>query len=195
MAYEAGLSGYDGRPGSCSLHRKPFASVGQNFFWWIHRFSSNETILDIGFGDREFIVETALFYPAIEARFALWELLLALKAPNPLVGSGNAWVLSTDYMERTVAEMAEGIRKYWPVLSVPNPSIVDRARELRGRRLIFAQEEQRRRDRERASIRASRAFHEHRFEEAIRLLTPFKDDEGLSRASKMLFLLAQKKQQ
>ena len=195
MAYESGMSGYDGYPGPCSLHRTPFTSIGQSFFWWVHRFSSDDAILDIGFGDREFIVETTLFYPTINARFAPWELLLAHKVSDSQAISGSAWVLSSDFMERTIAKMAGGIQKYWPVLSRPDPAIVDRAQELSGRRLIFAQEEQRTRDRERAIIQASRAFHENRFEEAVKLLAPFKNDDTLPRSSKMLFKLALKKQQ
>jgi|APGre2960657404_1045060.scaffolds.fasta_scaffold49408_2 hypothetical protein len=194
-SYTAGMSSYDGYPGPCTLKSKPFASVGQTFFWWIHRFSSSEAVLDIGFGDREFIVETTLFYPSINARFAPWELLLAHEVHDSQAMSGNAFVLTTDFMERTIIAMAEGIQTYWPILSVPDPVIVDRAQTLRGRRMIFAQEEQRKKDRERASIQASLAFHARRFGEAIKLLAPFKDDEELSRSSKMLLHVAQKKQQ
>jgi hypothetical protein len=185
MTYETGLSSHDGYREPSSLQSKPFDSIRGSFFWWVHRFRSHDAILDIGFGDRESIVESTLFYPAIEARFAPWELLLAIEAPDSQAMSGNAWVLASDFMERTITEMAEGIRRYWPILSRPDPAIVDRAQELRGRRLIFAQDEQRRRDRERASIQASRAFHENRLEEAINLLSPYKDDEDLPRSSKI----------
>lgn len=193
-AYSSGLSKHDGYLEPCTLQSKPFDSVSSCFFWWVHRFKHDEAIYDIGFGDREFIVETAIYYPAIKTRFAPWELLAACKVPDSQVMSGNAWVLSIDFMERTVAELAEGTRKYWSMLSHPESRMVDRARELRGRRLIFDQEEQRKRDRVRASIHASRAFHENRFEEAIKLLSPYKDDAELSRASKMLLHIARKKQ-
>jgi len=195
MAYEVGLSSHDGYRGPSTLRHRPFESIRGSFFWWVHRFSSGEAILDVGFGDREFIVETTLFYPAIEARFSPWELLLAHEVPDPQAISGNTFVLTSDFMERTIAAMAEGISRYWQILSHPDPAIVDRAQELRGRRLIFAQEEQKRRDRERAAIQASRAFHENRFDEAINLLSPYQNDEDLPRSSKMLLHVAQKKQQ
>lgn len=195
MAYEAGLSSHDVYRGPSTLKPRTFESIRGSFFWWIHRFSSVEAILDVGFGDREFIVETTLFYPSIDARFAPWELLIAHQVPDPQSLSGNAFVLTADFMERTITEMAAGVQQYWTILSRPDPAMVDRAQELRGRRLMFAQEEQRSRDRERASIQASRAFHENRLEEAIRLLSPYKDDKDLSRSSKMLLDVAQKKQQ
>jgi hypothetical protein len=194
-SHSSGLSGFDGYPGLCTLKAKPFTSVAGSFFWWVHRFSTDACVMDIGFGDREFIVETTVFYPAINARFAPWELLLADEVADPQAISGNAWVLTEDFMERTVLSIGSGIRKYWPRLSQPEPVIVDRARELRGRRLIFAQEEQRKRDRERAAIKASRAFHESRYEEAIKLLTPYQNDEGLSRSAQMLLHVAQKRKQ
>jgi len=195
MAYESGLSSHDGYLGPSTLRHRSFASIRGSFFWWVHRFSSEDAILDVGFGDREFIVETTLFYPSIEARFSPWELLLAHEVHDPQALSGNTFVLTTDFMERTIASLAEGIRRYWEILSQPDPSIVDRAQELRGRRLIFAQEEQRRRDRERAAIQASRAFHENRLEEAVNLLAPYKDDEDLPRSSRMLLHVARRKQQ
>jgi len=191
--YSSGISGRDNYPGPSTVLPKPFTSVGSHFFWWIHRFKCDSAIFDIGFGDREFIVETALYYPAIKKSFSPWELLLACEVHDSQAMSGNAFVGSTDFMERTIAELAEGTRKYWPTLSHPKPHIIDRAQELRGRRLIFAQEEQRKRDRESASIQASRAFHENRIDEAIKLLTPFKNDQDLSSSSKMLLRVAQKR--
>ncbi len=73
------------------------------------------------------------------------------------------------------------------MLSHSVPAIVHRAQELRG------QKEQRRRDRERAAIQASRAFHENRVDEAIALLIPFKEDEDLRRSSKMFLHVAEKR--
>jgi len=191
--YSSGLSGYDGYPGPCTLQAKPFSSIGNSFFWWVHRFSVHDSIVDIAFGDREFIVETKIYYPTINASFAPWELLTALEVTDPQAMSGNAWVLSTEFIERTVSRIAAGTRKYWPKLSRPEPYVVDRAQELRGRRLIYAQEEQRRRDRDRDSIQASRAFHENRLADAIRLLDTYKDDQELSRSSRRLLQIAQKK--
>lgn len=191
--HSSGLSGCDGHPGECTLQNKEFSSVSGVFFWWIHRFASEDAVLDVGYGDREFIVETTIFYPSIQARFAPWELLLAHEVPDSQAMSGNVWVLTADFMERTIAALAEGTQKYWPKLLRPKPAIVDRARELRGRRLIYAQEEQRRRDRERASIQASRAFHENRMEEAIALLSPFENDEELPRSSRLLLEAAHKR--
>lgn len=195
MVYESGLSSHDGYLGPSTLNQRTFESIRGGFFWWVHRFVSPEAILDVGFGDREFIVETTLFYPSIEARFAPWELLIAHEVPDPQALSGNTFVLTCDFMERTIAALSEGFRRYWQILQRPEPSFVDRAQELRGRRLIFAQDEQRRRDRERATIQASRAFHDNRIEEAVKLLAPYRDDEDLPRSSKMLLHVARKKQQ
>jgi hypothetical protein len=62
---------------------------------------------------------------------------------------------------------------------------------LRVESRLFAQAEQRRIDRERASIQASAAFHAGRYAEAIRLLEPFRDDAELARSSKKLLELAE----
>ena len=71
--------------------------------------------------------------------------------------------------------------------------MIDRARVLRGQRMDFAQEEQRRRNRERASIQASVAFHNGEYSEAMRLLEPYRDGDGLSRSSAMLLRMAKRR--
>jgi hypothetical protein len=167
--HTSGLSACDGYPGLCSLHSRDFSAVSGSFFWWIHRFTFPDSVLDVGFGDREFMVETSLFYPSIITRFAPWELLAAHQVPDSQAMSGNAWVLSADFMDRTIASISDGCTRHLPLLLRPDPKLIDRAQEMRGRRLIYAQQEQRKRDRERAVIQASRAFHESRPDEAVTL--------------------------
>ena len=169
-----------------------FSNLESRFFWWTHRFSSRKTMFNLSYGDREFVIETSINYIDIKTRFAPWELLLAAEVPDPYIMNGNAFVLSTDFMNRTIAGIAEGVRKYWPILSPPASKLIDRAKELRDQRLVFAQKEERSKDRERAATLASKAFHENRLNAAIKLLIPYEDDDELSRASRMLLRLARK---
>ena len=191
--HESGESSFDGYRGPSSLLTRAFSDVVSRFYWWIHRFTLDKTVFEIGYGDRESIVETTIYYTGIQARFAPWELLLAAEVSDPHVMSGNAWVLTPDFMQRTISSISDGTRRYWHLLASPEPALVDRAQELRGRRLIFAQDEQRKRDRERAVLQASRAFHENRLDEAIKILDPYKDDQDLPRSSTMLLKAAMKR--
>ncbi len=191
--YQSGLSGYDGYPGPCTLKSTGFTVVGCTFFWWVHRFSSDYSVFDIGYGDRESVVETKIYYLGPKMWFAPWELLVAHGASDPQAMSGNAWVLTMDFMERTISSIATGTRKYWSLLARPNEALLKRTERLRADRLASAQQEERRKERERASVQASRAFHEGRIEEAIKLLGPFQNDEELSRSSRMLLDVARRR--
>jgi hypothetical protein len=134
-----------------------------------------------------------LFYAGIPDRFAPWELLSAAQVADPHVVSGEAWVLTPDFVFRVIEKLAAGLQMHWSVLGAPAPAIIDRARVLRGKRMLFAQDEQRRRDRERSSIQASAAFHAGRYAEARSLLEPFQHDaELIPSAAKILTLAKQK---
>ncbi|MBL9134384.1 MAG: hypothetical protein JNK85_00885 [Verrucomicrobiales bacterium] len=150
-----------------------------------------DTTFEIAYGDREFVIETVVFYAGIPDRFAPWEVLSAAQVTEPHVVSGEAWVLAPDFVVRVIDRISEGIRQHWGILGAPKPEIVDRARVLRAKRMLFAQEEQRRLDRERACVQASAAFHAGRFAEAKRLLEPFRHDAALTRSSVKLLEMAE----
>jgi hypothetical protein len=191
--HSVGHSDFNGWPGPSSISKRAYQDLDGSFFWWINRFEVEDCTLDIGYGDKEFIVEPMLYYNGIKDHFAPWELLLAATVSKPHVASGAAWVLSADFMKKTIESTSEGIITHWQILSSPSPDLIDRARVMRGQRMIFAREEQRRRDRERASIQASTAFHNGDYSEAIRLLDPYRDDEDLPRSSAILLRLAKQK--
>ncbi|MCO5051771.1 MAG: hypothetical protein M9920_05665 [Verrucomicrobiae bacterium] len=188
-----GESCYDERLGPSSLKLKSYAELDGRFFWWINRFIVDGTTLDIAFGDREFLIETAIFYDKIKNHFAPWELLSAAKVPNAHVISGEAWVLEPDFMVRIVERMAQGIQQHWNIISKATPPLIDRVCVMRNSRMIFNQEEQRRKDRERASTHASAAFHAGRYAEARSLLEPFKRDRELPPSAAKILELAEKK--
>jgi hypothetical protein len=135
------------------------------------------------------------YYRGIKDQFAPWELLSAATVPNPHVASGAAWVLTVDFMKKTMQSTSQGLIAHWDILASPSHDMIDRARVMRGQRMVFAQEEQHRRDRDRASIQASTAFHSGEYAEAIRLLEPYRDDDDLSRSSAMLLKMAERKRE
>lgn len=188
-----GESCYDGWPAASSLKPRRYEELDGRFFWWISRFVIGDTTFEIAYGDRELLIEPMLFYVGVPDRFAPWELLSAAQVAEPLVVSGEAWVLAPDFVIRVIDRLADGIRQHWSILGNPTPQVIDRARVLRGKRMLFAQEEQRRQDRERASIHASTAFHAGKYEEAKRLLEPFQDDAELSRSAAMILEMAERK--
>ena len=193
VRHTKGLSNFDGYPGPSSIKERHPSQVASGLFWWINRFETARTTFDIGYGDREALVETMLYYRDIPDRFAPWELLEAAKLPDKLAVTGEMWVLDPDFMERVIRRIGEGVSLHWGLLSAPSNEIIDRARVLRGKRIMFAQEEQRRVDRERACIKASAAFHEGNTGEAVRLLEPFEQDDGFSRSSRMMLEMARKR--
>ena len=188
-----GESCFDGWPGPSQLKTTPYSELDGRFFWWVNRFVVGQTTFDVGFGDREFLVETMMFYAGIKDHFAPWLLLSAAGIPNPQALSGNVWVLEPDFMIQTVGEIAEGLHAHWSVIRSPVPILLDRARTLLGKQMLFNQEEQRRRDRDRACIQASLAFHAGRFAEAKRLLEPFRADAGLPASSAKILDMAERK--
>jgi hypothetical protein len=58
---------------------------------------------------------------------------------------------------------------------------------------VFAQEEQRRQDRDRASIHASTAFHAGRYAEAKRLLESFRNDAELAPSAAKILEIAERR--
>jgi hypothetical protein len=182
---------YDDWPAASSLKPRRHEELDGRFFWWINRFVVGNTTFEIAYGDREFLIETMLFYAGIPDRFAPWELLSAAQVAEPHVVSGEAWVLAPDFVIRVVDRLSDGIRQHWSILGTPVPQVIDRARVLRGKRMVFAQEEQRRLDRDRASLQASAAFHAGRYAEAKCLLEPFRGDAELTRSSAKLLEMAE----
>lgn len=176
-----------------SLEPKRYEELDGRFFCWINRFIVGDTTFDISYGDREFLIETMLYYAGIPDRFAPWELLAASRVSEPHVVSGEAWVLEPNFVIRVIDRIAVGLRQHWSLLGNPQPEIIDRARVLRVKRMVFAQEEQRRKDRERANIRASSAFHAGRYAEAKRLLEAFKDDAELPPSAAKILKMAEKR--
>jgi hypothetical protein len=191
--HSSGKSNFDGNETPSSLSSAPYDSVGNSFFWWINRFETDRCTLDISYGDREFMVETTLYYKGIDDRFGVWEIKMGAEIPEPTSASGASFVLSTEFMDKVISELSEGIKSNWKLISSPSNEVIDRTRVLRGKRMIFAQEEQRKKDREKACVQASTAFHNGEFKKAIQLLEPFEKDEGLAPSSAKLLTMAKHK--
>ena len=189
-----GESCFDRWPGPSTIKLRDYSDMDGRCFWWINRFVIGETIFEIGYGDRELLVETAVFYVGVPDRFTPWLLLSAAGVREPQTLSGASWVLELPFMIQTIDNLAQGLRSHWEIIRSPVPELIDRARVLLGRQMLFNQEEQRRRDRERACAQASLAFHAGRFAEAARLLEPFREDADLPPSSAKLHGMAKRRQ-
>lgn len=193
--HAVGRSDCNGGPGPSSISKRTYQDLTGSFFCWINRFQIEGCTFDIEYGGREFILELMLYYKGAKDPFAPWEILSAATVPDPQVASGASWVLSVDSMKKMIQSTSSGIIAHWALLASPSHDMIDRARVMRRQRMVFAQEEQRRRDRERASIQASVAFHAGDYATAIRLLEPYCNDKDLPRSSAMLFRMAKQKQE
>ncbi len=191
--HTTGISNFDGYPGPSSITLRQHSQVGDGIFWWVNRFEIGRTTFDIGYGDREAQIETMLYFEGIRDRFAPWVLLESSRVTDKLTVTGEMWVHKPGFMRKVIARIGDGLKQHWGILSSPSEEIIDRARVLRGKLMIFAQNEQRWRDRERACVKASTAFHAGNPAEAIRLLGPFEHDKEPSRSSKMMLDIARRK--
>ena len=187
-----GFSQFDGYPGLSSLRTSNFSNV-PGIFSYVVRYSDKEAVLDISYGDRELLVEPLIIYPTHKLRFYPSELLSAAGITREAgTLSGGAWVQTREHMQSIVDQFAAALRPHWTVLRELKPQVLDRALIQRGRKMRFAQDEQRRKDSESACIQASTAFHSGDFRKAVALLTPFIGDADLPKTSQMLYELAAK---
>ncbi len=187
--YDSGFSTFEGEPRKLKKRKTEIPGL----FWFICRYTLPEFYIEIGFGDKEFLVEARLHYPQFNLVHSPTILAEAAKRNEPGLG-GRAFVLEVDFMRRTVQEICDGLKKHWDLFSSPSPQVFDRAQEILGRRLVFAQEEQRKRDLERASIRASESFHQGDFRKTVEYLAPFESESNLSKSASKMLVLAKKKQ-
>ena len=185
--YESGFSCFEGLPRKLKSRSEGIPGL----FWFICRYKFPAMYLDVGFGDRESLVEAMIGYPSLALEHHPG--ILAEAAGRNEGGlSGRAWVVELPFMQVTVKELTSGLKSIWDLLESPSEEVLDRAQQILGRRLIFAQEEQRRRDRQRDTIEASTAFHEGNFSRAVELLSRYERDDEFSEANRKMLTLAKK---
>lgn len=186
--YESGFSLFEGRPRKLRARSAGLPGL----FWYVCRYSFPTVYLDIGFGDRELLVEAMVGYPDLNIEHHPG--ILAEAAGRNLGGlGGRIWVLELPLMRSAVAELTNGLISIWDVLGSPTKEEFDRAELILGRRMRFAQEEQRHRDRQRDTIQASTAFHQGNFSRAVDLLSVYEDDAEFTEANKKMLALARRK--
>jgi hypothetical protein len=186
--YESGFSRFEGIP---TLLR-PRGDTIPGLFWFICRYSLPNVYLEIGFGDRESLVEAMLGYAAHGLKHHPG--IIAEAAGRNEGGlSGSNFVIEIPFMRKTVSELTSRLKAQWDIFESPSEEILDRAQQILGRRMVFALEEQRRRERQRDAIQASVAFHSGDFSKAIRLLSRYEEDEEFTAAHRKMLALAKKK--
>jgi len=184
----SGFSRFEGTPTLLS----PRGDTIPGLFWFICRYSLPHVHLEIGFGDRESLVEATLVYPKHGLKHHPG--IIAEAAGRNEGGlSGSNFVIEIPFMRKTVSELTSRLKAQWDVFELPSEEILDRAQQILGRRMIFALEEQRRRERKRDTIQASVAFHSGDYSKARRLLSPYEEDEKFTAAYRKMLTLAKKK--
>jgi hypothetical protein len=186
--HETGYSTFEGRPPI--LKECPFPQSG--IFWFIVRYRWPDFVLDIGYGDRELVVEPMIYYLETDNQFAPWELVDAAAIQKAEGIDGATWVGKADFLGRTVQALAQAIRVHWSVIRCPEANIIDRALRQREQRILFAEEEERKRHREGAIIGASRAFHDGDLKKVTDLLAPFSEDSELPASARLILQLAKR---
>lgn len=190
-SHSFGFSRFDGYPGPSSLKAPDFNAI-PGLFDFIVRFTDCHAVVDLHYGDRELIIETQVAYPSLERCFYVTELMVAAAIPLPEGEPGGAWVHTQSRIAKILEDSAAALKPHWELFREVRPELIDCALEQRGQRLMFAQAEQRRRDRESACTQASRRFHDRDFTGALRLLGPFIDDPDISASSRKVYELARK---
>ncbi|VAW92632.1 hypothetical protein MNBD_GAMMA23-2453 [hydrothermal vent metagenome] len=145
-----------------------------NIFWLIERYIKGNIRIELGYGDRDLIVEGQWWYEEQSHGFGMWEILHAANRSDEKIG-GNAWVNSQEFMNHTIADMAKSLKDNIELFINPKSEIVDRALELRGQRLHYNQKKQRMNDLKRARTSAAEAFRLKKYNIVIDILSPFSD--------------------
>lgn len=174
------------------LQSKKYSEMADRFFSWVNRFENDRVVIEVSYGDREFIVEIRVFCLKAQEWFGAWEILAAANSSNISEASGEQFVSNLDFMRRTIIQLSDGIKNNWKALSQCNDLIIRRALELRKERYLSDKAEREKQDMERYCIQASKAFHSKNYQEAIRLLEPYKNNSMLPKASIKLLALARK---
>jgi hypothetical protein len=186
--YESGFSMFEGR----ITRLKKRTSQIPGLFWFLSRYSLPTLTLEIGYGDKEMLVEAKLHYPQYGVAYP--PALIAEAARTSEDGTAGAWcICELTKMRQTVASLCDGLKRQWHLFEHPGGELIDRVQRILARRLIVAEEEQRKRDRERDSIQAASAFHSRDYARIIALLSPYAADAELSKSSKMTLALAKKR--
>ena len=175
-----------------NLQKREYLEMSNKFFWWVNRFQNDRFIIDISYGEREFVVQTRIFYHGAKEWFGAWELLSASSTKEVHAASGEQWVLNCDFMERTIEQLANGIQNNWEALSSCDKNIIATALKLREERSRASKAEGERQDMERCCMQASAAFHSKKYYEAIKLLEPYENNPMLPKTSAKLLAMAKK---
>ncbi len=163
----------------------------RGIFSYVVRYSDAESTLEISYGDRELLVEVRVAYPERNAIFHPVDLLAALGIDGVDERSfGDGLVQSVGHMRRVVRNLAVSVERYWPDVCRARAEVIERAFVLVENRMRGDRAELRRRDRDRACLQASEAFHAGNYVLAIELLAPYLNDPELSPARRKLHELA-----
>ncbi|MES9906532.1 MAG: hypothetical protein ABW168_28105 [Sedimenticola sp.] len=168
---ESGLSDFKG-PVSQLKTFNPGKMPG--LYWLIERYNRPGIRVEIGYGDRELLIEAAWWFQDQQHGFGMWEILNAADLNSKGIG-GGAWVNSSEFMKRTISDMAISLKKNIELFVNPRKELIDRALEIRGQRLRYDQDKQRELDLSHARVEAASGFRKKNYRKVIELLSPFSE--------------------
>lgn len=128
------------------------------------------------YGEVEFEVNARISVgsEADQPDFALWEWLEALGEHSGDV-KDCVWAMQPERMKRVVNALGSALRAHHTEILNASGDLVGRVRDLREHRMAAWADEQRDRERRRASARAADAFREHKYGLVVDLLERFVD--------------------
>ena len=143
----------------------------QGPFLAVTRYEKDNQSLEILYGDKEFAIESYLYYDQVY-RLSLGQMLAAVKKSD--AGPTRHWLVThEDLIVESIAGIARTVKKQWRHFLCPTPKIIERALTIRGKLMEQAVREQHKQDIEDASREAARAFMEKDFLKVIALLVPY----------------------
>lgn len=111
-----------------------YANVSSNFVC-INRFSTDNFVIDIYYGGKEFFIQPKIYYLKCQKWFGIWEILEALNVETPHSVSGAWWVREKDVMTLVLQNITSGIKCHWRHLAFEDSRIISIALANREERL------------------------------------------------------------
>lgn len=153
-------------------------------FWAITRYEKDNIALEIVYGDEEFVIESYVYFQNIH-RLNLSEILWAAKKDDGSV-SGNRWASREAFLRDIICNMAASVEKHKRHILNPTQKTIDRAVTMRAKRLEENIREQYKKDLEKATTIAARAFHDRDFKRVLELLSPYEKDLATADSKKLM---------
>ncbi len=152
-------------------------------FWAATRYEKDESVFEIIFGDKDFSLEGYACFDRIN-RFGFEQIMDAAKKPNADIGGGRQ-IYSAEEVQETLQDIAQPFKNHLQYFTRPSPKLIERALNMRGKRMQHQIYERYKSMVEDASAKAAKAFLEKDYGAVVELLLPFERDLSASDRKKL----------